>query len=94
MLFGISALNYLPHLYAYLLHFFKHTYNHVDVIPPDADLLVLVGEVPAAVEIEGLHDARARRPEKVLRAAGGGQVREVAAVLAHLHGAFSTCSIL
>ncbi len=50
---------------------------------PHAYVLVLVVEVGAPVEVVG-HDAARLRSEEVLRAALGGQVVVVAAVLGHL----------
>ena len=50
---------------------------------PDADLLLLVGQVLPAVEVVRLH-ARGRRAVKVLGAACRGEVAKVARVLRHL----------
>ena len=56
----------------------------LSALPPHADLLLLVGQVLPAGEVERLHGL-ARRPEEVLRAAGGREVLEVAVVLCHLY---------
>ena len=51
---------------------------------PEAKLVPLVGEMLAAVEVEGLEGARARLGKEVLRAARGSPVVEVAGVLGYL----------
>ncbi len=51
--------------------------------PPDADEVVLVGEVPPAVEVEGADDARGGGGE-VLGAAVRGKVHEVTGQLGDL----------
>lgn len=60
--------------------------NLTFMIAPDADDLVLLGEVEAAVEVVGLDGAGAAGPEEVLGAPGGRQVAVAAPVLADLQG--------
>lgn len=55
------------------------------VLPPDANVLILVGEMEAPIEVEGLnHPSAVIRIKKPLGAAGRSQVIKTTGQLGHL----------